>query len=159
MPQASALPAQNVISSRRVTPSVLMSGPRDLPFAPAILRSIVWSDRRLGDAVPSESNAPQESYQDSISLYEPIISCYNLLCLAMIPNPTTLICCSDSPDPNWRWLEPNLTDLGIQFEFVTVIQNSRLARFANLAHLWGALAAVWRARALNADVIVRTVLV
>jgi hypothetical protein len=29
----------------------------------------------------------------------------------------TLVCCAEIGDPNWRWLETNLLDTGIKFEF------------------------------------------
>src|ERR1700729_1373851 len=72
----------------------------------------------------------------------------------MIATPTTIISCSASQDPKWRWLEPNLADLGIRFEFVSAVPSRVLRRIINLAWLRGGLAAVWRARELDADVIV-----
>ena len=57
----------------------------------------------------------------------------------------SLVCCAEIADTRWRWLEQNLADTGLTFDFVRCVPQSKLEknfRYINLSRLRGAWQAI-----------------
>jgi glycosyltransferase involved in cell wall biosynthesis len=69
---------------------------------------------------------------------------------------TTVVCCAEISNPNWRWLESSLADTGVHLEFARCIPKIALENnpYFNLARLRGSLEAVRLARRVGAKVLV-----
>jgi hypothetical protein len=70
-----------------------------------------------------------------------------------------LICCADYREPEWRWLEGQLSDTGIRFEIAFALPQNMIERNLRFLKLWrvrGSFEAVRLAQKKKADAIVST---
>jgi glycosyltransferase involved in cell wall biosynthesis len=68
----------------------------------------------------------------------------------------TIICCSESVDPNWRWIEPHLFDTEVKLEFVGAPMRGMLAKIGgfNLERLRRSFKAIRMAQRMRAQALV-----
>jgi len=67
------------------------------------------------------------------------------------------VCCSEIGDPQWRWIEQDLSDTGLNFGFVRCVPQSALEkkiRFVNLARVRGCWKAILLAKRSETKVVV-----
>jgi len=68
-----------------------------------------------------------------------------------------IVCCSEIPDPNWRWIADHFSEKDVRFQFVDCCPRNwveRQFKFLNLARLRGSFEAVLNAKRNDAAILV-----